>query len=118
MMRVSLAVAAVVVWASVPVHADAPSAARASSTAALLRIATVAPDGSAWARELKAWARDVESTTEGAVHIKIYFGGIAGDELTVLDRIRREQLDGAIGSELCTRLAPSLKVARIIGAFR
>jgi TRAP-type C4-dicarboxylate transport system substrate-binding protein len=86
--------------------------------AAPLRIATVAPDGTAWARELRAWSRDVESNTDGVVRIKIYFGGIAGDEITVLDRIRREQLDGAIGSELCTRLAPSLKVARVIGAFQ
>jgi TRAP-type C4-dicarboxylate transport system substrate-binding protein len=90
----------------------------AAPAGTLLRIATVAPDGSAWARELRAWARDVEATTGGAVRIKVYFGGIAGDELTVLDRIRREQLDGAIGSEMCTRLAPSLKVTRVIGAFR
>ena len=51
---------------------------------------------------------------------QIYFGpqGIAGTEEVVLDRIRRDQLDGAIGSELCTKLAPSLKVARVVGVFQ
>jgi TRAP-type C4-dicarboxylate transport system substrate-binding protein len=85
---------------------------------AVLRIATVAPEGTSWARELRAWARDTEQITGGKVRIKIYFGGIAGAEEVVLDRIRREQLDGAIGSELCTRLAPSMKVARVIGVFQ
>ncbi|HWE30294.1 MAG TPA: TRAP transporter substrate-binding protein DctP [Polyangia bacterium] len=85
---------------------------------AVWRVATVAPDGTSWSRELRAWARDVESVTEGALHVKLYFGGIAGDEATMLDRIRRDQLDGAFGSELCTQLAPTLKVGRVIGVFQ
>jgi TRAP-type C4-dicarboxylate transport system substrate-binding protein len=83
-----------------------------------LRIATIAPEGSAWARELRTYARDVESGSEGAVRIKLYLGGIAGDEMEVLERIKRDQLDGTIGSEICTRLAPSMKVARIVGLFQ
>jgi TRAP-type C4-dicarboxylate transport system substrate-binding protein len=90
---------------------------RAEPTA-VLRLATVAPDGTSWARELRAWARDVESATHGAVHIKLYFGGIAGNEETTLARIRREQLDGAVGSEMCTVLAPSLKIGRMVGVFQ
>ncbi len=90
----------------------------AAAEPAVLRIATVAPEGTSWARELRAWARDVEEVTEGALRVKLYFGGIAGDEATVLDRIRRDQLDGAIGSELCTQLAPTLKVGRVIGVFQ
>jgi TRAP-type C4-dicarboxylate transport system substrate-binding protein len=85
---------------------------------ATLRVATVAPEGTGWAREVRAWSRDVEQATEGAVRIKVYFGGIAGNERTVLERIRRDQLDGTIGSELCTELAPSLKVGRVVGLFR
>jgi TRAP-type C4-dicarboxylate transport system substrate-binding protein len=86
--------------------------------AATLRLATVAPDGTSWARELRAWARDVEGATQGALHIKLYFGGIAGNEEVTLARIRREQLDGAIGSEMCTVLSPSLKIGRIVGVFQ
>ena len=40
-----------------------------------LRLGTVAPEGSAWAREGQAFARDVERGTEGRVKVKLYFGG-------------------------------------------
>jgi TRAP-type C4-dicarboxylate transport system substrate-binding protein len=83
-----------------------------------LRLATIAPEGSGWAREFSAWARDIEAGTHGAVRIKMYFSAIAGDDLSVLDRIKRDQLDGAIGSESCTRLGPSLRVTRIFGLFQ
>jgi TRAP-type C4-dicarboxylate transport system substrate-binding protein len=94
------------------------AAASAAGEPTTLRIATIAPDGSAWARELRTYQRDVETGSGGAVRIKLYMGGIAGDEMEVLERIRRDQLDGTIGSEICTRLAPSMKVARIVGLFQ
>jgi TRAP-type C4-dicarboxylate transport system substrate-binding protein len=84
----------------------------------VLRMASAAPEGTAWARELNAFARDVEGVTEGAVRVKWYLGAVAGDELTVIDRIRRGQLDGAASSVMCSKLAPSLKVTRIIGLIR
>jgi TRAP-type C4-dicarboxylate transport system substrate-binding protein len=81
-----------------------------------LRMGTMAPDGTAWARELKAFARDIDSRTGGQVHIKWYFGGISGDEPTMGDRIRRGQLDGAAsGGPLCEALAPSMRVMRVVG---
>ena len=85
---------------------------------AVIRIATVAPEGSAWAREIAAWRREVESGAGGVVRLKIYYSGIAGDEFTVIQRIRRDQLDGGIGSESCTRLGPSMRVSRIVGLFQ
>jgi TRAP-type C4-dicarboxylate transport system substrate-binding protein len=83
-----------------------------------LRLATIAPAGTAWAREFGAYARDLEAGTHGAVRIKIYYSGIAGDEITVLDRIKRDQLDGAMGSESCMRLSPTLRVTRVFGLFQ
>jgi TRAP-type C4-dicarboxylate transport system substrate-binding protein len=83
-----------------------------------LRIATVAPEGTSWAREINAFTRDAEAVTHGLVHIKVYFGGIAGTEEQVLERIRREQLDGVLGTQVCSRLSPSLRVGRIVGVFR
>ncbi|HWE31576.1 MAG TPA: TRAP transporter substrate-binding protein DctP [Polyangia bacterium] len=81
-----------------------------------LRMGTMAPAGTAWARELNAFAREVESRTSGQVHIKWYFGGITGDEPTMGDRIRRGQLDGAAsGGPLCEALAPSMRVMRVVG---
>jgi TRAP-type C4-dicarboxylate transport system substrate-binding protein len=82
-----------------------------------LRMAAIAPDGTAWARELKALDRDLFNDTGGAVRMKWYLGGIAGDELTALERVRKGQLDGMAGAQFCPRLAPSLWVTRLVGIF-
>jgi TRAP-type transport system periplasmic protein len=85
----------------------------------VLRLATIAPDGTAWARELKAYAREVSDKTAGRVTLKIYYGGIAGDEMQVGERITRGQLDGAIsGGALCGKLSPSMRVPMVQGVFQ
>ncbi len=83
-----------------------------------LRMSAVAPDGTAWARELKAYARDVEQATAGQVRIRWYLGGIAGDETQSLLRVERGQLDGLAGSMACQRLSPSLRAVRAAALFR
>jgi TRAP-type C4-dicarboxylate transport system substrate-binding protein len=83
-----------------------------------IRMATIAPDGTEWARVARAFSRDVELQTHGEVHVKWYFGGIAGDEMAVLDRIHRRQLDGMSGIIFCHKLAPSLNVVRVLGLFQ
>src|SRR3954468_18262980 len=90
----------------------------AAADPVVLRLAAIAPEGTSWAREVRAFSREVETNTGGAVRIKWYLGGIAGDEVTSLDRTRRGQLDGGAVSVTCTRLAPSLKISRVIGFFR
>jgi TRAP-type C4-dicarboxylate transport system substrate-binding protein len=84
----------------------------------VLRMAAIAPEGTSWARELHAFARDVQAATAGHVHIKWYLGGIAGDELTALDRARHGQLDGIAGPGFCEQLAPTLRVSRVVGLFQ
>jgi TRAP-type C4-dicarboxylate transport system substrate-binding protein len=96
--------------------ASASGLARAQT---LLRFATVAPDGTAWAHELRSFAGDVERRTAGRVHVKWYFGGIAGGDLEVGERIRRGQLDGAAsGSPLCVEAMPSMRVLQFSGLFQ
>lgn len=84
----------------------------------VVRFAAVPPDGTAWARELKAFGREVEAETHGDTRIKIYMGGIAGDEKQMDERIARGQLDGSVGGTMCVRHAPSMRVGRIRGIFR
>ena len=51
--------------------------------------------------------------------VKWYFGGIAGDELQMLERIRREQLDGIVsGGMACEKLSPSMRILRIPACFK
>jgi TRAP-type C4-dicarboxylate transport system substrate-binding protein len=84
----------------------------------VLRMATAAPDGSGWARELTNFTRQVLADTHGGLRIKWYFGGTAGGELEMGERMKRGQLDGvASGGMLCHKHAPSTRVARVRGLF-
>jgi TRAP-type C4-dicarboxylate transport system substrate-binding protein len=60
-----------------------------------LRIASLAPDGSDWDREFKRTRKEIEEKTEGAVEIKLFPGGVMGDEPTMIRKVRTGQLDGA-----------------------
>ena len=82
-----------------------------------LRMAAIAPDGTEWARALKAYAQEVEMQSHGELRMKWYLSAMAGDELEALDRVRRGQLDGEAGAIFCQRLAPTLRAARMPGLF-
>ncbi|MGH8091111.1 MAG: TRAP transporter substrate-binding protein DctP [Rudaea sp.] len=73
-----------------------------AQAATTIKIATVAPDGTAWMREMRAGAEAVKKDTDGRVQIKYYPGGVMGDEPTVLRKIRIGQLQGGAftGGEL------------------
>jgi len=60
-----------------------------------LRIATLAPEGSSWLKAFKQVARDVKEKTDGRVAIKVYAGGVMGDEGAMVRKMRTGQLDGA-----------------------
>jgi TRAP-type C4-dicarboxylate transport system substrate-binding protein len=94
-------------------------AAPAAADPVTLRMASVAPDGTSWAREMRAFGREVAAATHEQVQTKWYLAGIAGDELRQQERMERDQLDGVVsGGMLCQRLAPSLRAASIAGMFR
>src|SRR5690554_4800234 len=62
--------------------------------AAELKVATIAPDGSHWMREMRAAAAEIEERTNGGVEIKFYPGGVMGNDAQVLRKIRIGQLHG------------------------
>jgi TRAP-type C4-dicarboxylate transport system substrate-binding protein len=104
------------VWIVVAALATASTA---SADAVVLRMGTAAPEGTAWAREGHAIERDIAELTHGQVRMKWYLGGIAGDEMMMLDRIKREQLDGvASGGMMCQKLAPTMRALRVVGLFQ
>jgi len=84
-----------------------------------MRMASVAPEGSAWAILLRDWARELETVSGGQVRVRWYFSGITGDELETLDGINKGHLDGvASGGMLCQRLAPTMRAVHIVGLFQ
>jgi TRAP-type C4-dicarboxylate transport system substrate-binding protein len=62
--------------------------------AAEFKIATVAPEGTQWMQEIRAAAADVKSRTQGRVVVKLYGGGVMGNEKQVLRKMRIGQLQG------------------------
>jgi TRAP-type C4-dicarboxylate transport system substrate-binding protein len=66
----------------------------APAQALTLKIATIAPEGSAWMRDMREVAQHVEEQTEGRVRFKFYPGGVMGNDQTVLRKIRAGQLQG------------------------
>jgi TRAP-type C4-dicarboxylate transport system substrate-binding protein len=76
-----------------------------------LKIASLAPDGSLWMKEMRAAGEAVARDTGGRVAIKFYPGGVMGNDATVLRKIRLGQLQGGAftGSEL-TLVYPSAQV--------
>ncbi len=75
--------------------ATAPTMAMADG-AQVIKIATLAPDGSAWMRELRTAATEVQAGTQGRVNVKYYPGGVMGNDTVVLRKMRLGQLQGGV----------------------
>jgi TRAP-type C4-dicarboxylate transport system substrate-binding protein len=65
-----------------------------SASAADIKIASVAPDGSHWMQQMRAGAEEVQARTSGRVTMKFYPGGVMGNDAQVLRKIRIGQLQG------------------------
>jgi len=61
-----------------------------------LRIATLAPRDSPLGDVYQQLKTGMKERTGGQVNMKMYYGGIAGDEITVVRKMRVGQLDGAL----------------------
>ena len=65
-----------------------------------LKLATLAPAGTVWMKEMKAGADRVAQRTSGRVEIKFYPGGVMGNDQSVHRKIRIGQLHGGGGLEV------------------
>ena len=59
-----------------------------------LKIATVAPNGSAWMRIFNKMKKKIKKETDGQVKIRFYAGQVQGDEKDVVRKMGTKQLDG------------------------
>jgi len=66
-----------------------------AAAATVIKIATIAPDGTAWMREMRATADAIKKATDDRVELKLYPGGVMGDNATVLRKIKIGQLQGS-----------------------
>jgi len=73
--------------------ASAPAPARAQ--AAVVKLATLVPEGSVWDKALRDMGSEWATATQGRVSLRVYPGGVAGDEPDVVRKMRIGQLQAA-----------------------
>jgi len=62
----------------------------------IIKLATLAPEGSPWIQVLKAAADEAQQKTGNAVQFKIYPGGVMGDERDMVRKMHIGQLQAAM----------------------
>jgi TRAP-type C4-dicarboxylate transport system substrate-binding protein len=81
---------------------------------AVIKLATLAPEGSAWVQTLKAAADEVQQKTGNAVQFKIYPGGVMGDERDMVRKMHIGQLHAAmLSSSSLASMFPEIDALQI-----
>jgi TRAP-type transport system periplasmic protein len=111
----AVAVGALLCAATVPARAQAPR----KKAKYELKIATIAPEGSTWMNVMDELDAQVREKTNGEVGLRFYPGGIQGEDLVVLRKIRAGQLHGGgfTGVGL-GEIAPALRVMELPFLFQ
>ncbi len=60
-----------------------------------IKLATLAPDGSPWHRQLQSMGQAWQQRTDGRVRLVIYPGGVAGDDPDMVRKLRIGQIQAA-----------------------
>lgn len=88
------------------------------ATAASLKIATLAPEGSSWMREMRAAGDAIKAGSEGRVDLRFFPGGVMGNGETVLRKIKLGQLQGgAFAASELSSVNPDVQVYGLPFAF-
>jgi TRAP-type transport system periplasmic protein len=67
----------------------------AQNQGAVIKLATLVPDGSVWDLGLKQMGAEWSQATQGRVSLRIYPGGVAGDESDAVRKMRIGQIQAA-----------------------
>jgi len=86
--------------------------------AAVLRMASLAPSGSGADRVFQQFAERLKQYSGGRVRVRMYNGGVAGDERDVIRKMRVGQLEGAaLTSVGLAQIVRSVLVLQLPGLF-
>ena len=88
----SLAWIAITALALAPALTPSPAVPQAPT---VIKLATFVPDGSVWHRALREMGAEWSQSTGGRVQLKVYPGGVAGDEPDYVRKMRIGQIQAA-----------------------
>jgi tripartite ATP-independent transporter DctP family solute receptor len=84
-----------------------------------MKIATVAPDNTPWSELLKRYKKAVEEKSGGRIQVKVFLGGVLGDENETVLKCHRNQIQavgastGAVASKV-----PEINIIEVPYLFR
>jgi TRAP-type C4-dicarboxylate transport system substrate-binding protein len=85
----------------------------------LIKFAALAPEGSTWIKTMRALDATLREKSGGRLGLLIYAGGIAGDELDVLRKMRIGQIHCAgFGGLGLTQILPEVRILDLPFLFR
>jgi TRAP-type C4-dicarboxylate transport system substrate-binding protein len=79
----------------------------------LFKVASLAPDGSVWAKRFRDFTKEVEEKSNGEIGFKSYAGGVMGDDRAMYRKMRVGQLNG--GGFTMTGIGDIVPDFRILG---
>lgn len=95
------------------------STAYGSSDRHVLKMATLAPEGSAWMNVFEEINADIMHKTNKQVRFRVYAGGVLGDEKDVMRKMFVGQVHGAvITASSLTHVLPDMDVLQVPFLFR
>jgi TRAP-type C4-dicarboxylate transport system substrate-binding protein len=118
-MNKRLSLLAVIAFSAIVLAPAVRAGASGEVTPVVIKMATLAPKGTALAKAFEEMSREITRKTSGAVVFKTYWGGVQGDEKDVLRKIRLGQLHGGgfMGPGL-GQVVPEVRVTEIPYVFR
>jgi TRAP-type C4-dicarboxylate transport system substrate-binding protein len=85
----------------------------------IIKFATVAPEGSTWMKHMREFDKDLREKSDGDLGFGFYAGGVAGDEVDVLKKIRIGQIHSAAFSGVgFGHILPMVRVLDLPFLFR
>ena len=85
----------------------------------LIKFATLAPEGSTWMNHMRDLDKTLKAKSQGRLGFRVYPGGVAGDELDVLRKIRIGQIHAAAFSGVgFGQILPMVRVLDLPFLFR
>jgi TRAP-type C4-dicarboxylate transport system substrate-binding protein len=90
-----------------------------AAQAITFKIATQAPDGTTWMKDMRAAGKEISDRTEGRVKIKYYPGGVMGNYKSIMKKIRLGQLQGgAVTGDSMADIYPDIRSYSLPMLFR
>jgi TRAP-type C4-dicarboxylate transport system substrate-binding protein len=90
-----------------------PGAAHAKGATYLFKIASLAPEGSIWAKRFNEFADEVRAKSNGDIEFRVYPGGVMGDDQAMYRKMRIGQLQG--GGFTMTGISDIVPDFRVMG---